>query len=326
MIYNELQKMRYAKQSDMPESSFEVYKQILATAAKVELQEGTDLANFNRAQVIRLLKTYNSRSRQYLRLISNYFANYYDWCVSERLVDVTNITNWYEINLVKPIISEVLPNELIEGKFFDKETLLMYIDMIKDVSNKLLAYAPFFGIDGESHNDLIHLDINMLDEEKKTIKLYSGLTVKVDDVFIDLIKQANQSQRYDKEGLGQYDVRNSNVYTPSKYVFKVCRSQQANAVLNAKSINTRFATIKEQTGNKMLSMGLIYKNGLLNHIKEYYEQIGVTLSDALFGKAPNSKRSYLYDEKTQELIEEFGSRMTVRMLRMQMTDIIHYYE
>ena len=326
MFYNENQKIRYINQSSMPETSIEVFRRIVAGATKVEIQEKTDLSNFNRQQVINLLKSYNSRSKWYLRLICHHFSEYYSWCLQEKLVDTSNITNWYHVTLSKPIIDEILPIDLLEEKFFDKDLLIEMVNRVKDPTNKLYLYAPFFGIDGEEHSDLRYLKIEDLNEKRKMIYLNSDKYVKVDDLFIELIKNADNADRYDEDGMGTIKKSFRNTYGESQYVFKVCNVIEKDVIVNTKTINNRYAIIKEQTGNNMLTSSVVYKNGLINYIKEYYEkEHGINIKEALFKLGVGRKNSYLYDSETQKLIEEFGSRLTVRMLRLQMTESIDYY-
>jgi hypothetical protein len=331
MLYNEEQKNRYMKQSNMVESSKDVFEMILKTATKVEVQENMDLSNFNRPQVVNLLKTYNAKSRQYLRLVCNHFSNYYSWCCSEGLVDITNFTNWYDVKLAKPIISEVLSNEMLTDKFFNDEYILDCVNnKVKDKQNKLLLYAPYLGIDGNDHEDLRYLKIDDLNEENKTINLISGRIANVDDLFIELIKDANKATRYDKNGTGEFG-RGHTEYGVSQYVFKSCGVTEVDALISSKNMNQRFATIKDQTGNRLLSIPLVYKNGLLNYIEKYFKTQGVSLYEALLDKKETkidygkNETRYIYEGKVQELINEFGSKMTSRMLRHQMSDIIQYW-
>lgn len=325
MLYNELQKNRYIEQSDMTSETKEVFIRIATTAAKVELQEGSDLVHFTRPQVVNLLKTYNARSRSYLRLICKHFSNYYEWCLSESLIDMGDITNWYDIKLARPIISEVLPNELIEEKFFDKETMVQYVENVMDKSNKLLLYAPFLGIDGNNHEDLKYLKIDDLDLINKTITLYSGKTVKVDDLFIKLINEANQSSRYDKDGSGQITAGRSE-YGESQYVLKMCGTEKIDDIITNSALLQRYSLIKEQAGNDLLNIKLVYKNGLLNYIKEYFEHYGISLYDALYSLNVTGKGKYKYTEEIERLIEEYGDTCTARFLRMQMKDTIQFYD
>lgn len=327
-IYEETkeQKERYIKQSNMSEDAEEFFRRITSTAAKVETQEKTDLSNFNRIQVKSLLKTYDARSRYYLRLICNTFTKYYQWCLSEKLVDITNVTDWYDVKLSKAIIEEVLPNELIEDKFFGDEEMLEYISRVPDPTNKLYLYAPYIGIDGEDHVDMKNLKISDLSEDKQELQLFSGKTIPVDELFIKLIKEADKAVRYNPDGTGEYHSKSKNTYSESIYVFKTCTATSPNVLVSSNIINSRIRFISKQTGNKFLNTSLIYKNGLLNYIKKYYESEGITLYDALFTKRETNKRLYKHDEKTQELIHKFGSNMLVKMLRYQMSDVMHYYE
>jgi hypothetical protein len=328
MLYNENQKLRYMNQGDLSEDAKDVFKFILATAAKVELQEGEDLSNFNRQQVINLLKMYNSRSRHYLRLLCNHFSKYYKWCYTEGLVAENNFTDWYDINLARPIIQEVLPAELIDEKMIDHETMLEFIDKVKDKSNKFLLYAPYVGIKGNDLEDLRYLRAKDLNEDEKTIKLYSGRIAQVDDLFIKLLKDADSSLRYDKNGDGAI-TKKSTDYCISEYVLKPCSSVE-NSVVSSKLLVARYRTIKEQTGNKFLNPMNVYKNGMINFVKDYFEKRGISLKHALFKKTETGKKGganslYVYNSELENAIKEFGEVLEPRMLRYQMTEVYQYY-
>lgn len=330
-MYNEQQKNRYLKQSDMTEDSKNLFIRISSTAAKVEALKDLDLSNFNRSEVIDLLKAYNSRSREYLSLICNHYAKYYSWCSAEGLVDSSNFTNWYDVKLSQPIIKEVVPSELLDAKYFDDEKMYEYVEMVKDHQNKLLLYAPYIGIDGVDHVDLINLRIEDLHESRKAITLYSGRVAYVDDLFIELIKNADNSVRYDRNGDGQL-TRKPTTYGESQYVLKVCGDKNKDTLITGNNIRQRYLTIKEQTNNRYLNIQTVGKNGLINYIKRYFDEKGVSLYDALYKKKDekvvkrNNEILYVYEEELQTLITNYGSNILPKMLRYQMADIIKYWK
>jgi hypothetical protein len=68
----------------------------------------------------------------------------------------------------------------------------------------------------------------------------------------------------------------------------------------------------------------IYKSGLLNYIEQKFKARKISLKNALTDKKNNLE--YKYEEEVQTYIYEFGSNITVRMLRYQIKDIIDLYE
>ena len=324
MFYNEPQKIEYLESEDnrfLP-STLEVAKRIFVGSAMVEKQYDTDLSNFNRQQVVDLLKKFNATSKGYYKMICLIFADYYNWCLSKEYIDQSNFTNWYDSKLSNLIIDEILPVSLVKGKFFTKEDVLEYLDKIKSPTNRLLLYSPFMGIDGVDHEDLKYLRVSDLYEKRKAIQLHSGAIQPVDDLFIQLLKEADAETMYNPEGKENYTIRR-NIYDESVYVLKKCSSDSINEVINKQIIVYRMKVIKKQAENKFISISTLYKNGLINSIKEYYEQKNISLYKALFHE--KNKKLYTYDEETQEVISRFNSNMTVRMLRMELKDTIDYY-
>jgi hypothetical protein len=322
VMYNELQKRRYLENCKYEETTKETITMMFRGAARVEKRYKADLSSFNRPQVVELLKSYNSRSPHYLKIMCIYYADYYNWCLSEGLVDPSNVVNQYDSSLVKGIIKEIIPIELIKGKFYTKKDILEYLDCIIDISNKFLMWAIFIGIKGDNYSELSNLKMEDLDEENKVVKVGDRLH-PVDNLFIELMKKTNEAKFYYPEGKLKDYHYNKNVYDESIYVLKNCRSGKVNTPVTKQYYTLRMRYIKMQTGNKFITASTLYRNGLINHIKEYYEAKGITLEEALFHEINN--KLYTYDRETERVIKEFGSKMTVRMLRLQLKDKLEYY-
>jgi hypothetical protein len=321
--YNEAQKNRYLELCKYEETTKETIKMIFSSSAKVEAQFEKDLAEFNRPQVIDLLKSFNSKSRHYLTAICIFFADYYNWCLSEGLVDITNVINQYDSSLTKGIIEEIVPIEFIEGKYFIKQDVLEYLDKIPDPRNKFIMYAIFSGVKGEDYYDLTHLRMENLHEKRKVVELENGRMHPVDDLFIRSMKEADSATAYYPDGVVAYNKFHRNEYDKSVYVLKSCRLGTVDTPINRQIITVAIALMQKQTGNKFISVSTLYKNGLISFIKEHYEQKGISFETALLDEI--NGKLYTYDKETEQVIKEFGSQMTVRMLRLQLKDILHYY-
>ena len=324
-----LQKKRYLENCKFEEPTRVVIDKWFRASAKIEEQEGTDLANFNRIQVINLFKSFNSKSRLTLASVSLYFSDYYNWCMVEGLVDQSNFTNQYDTKRVKSIIEEIIPVEMILNKIFTKNDIIeSYLEKVLDPVNKFTMYAPFCGIYGEEATDLINLTMNDIDEEKKVAHLLSGKEIRIDDLFIELAKSADAAKEYAPEGVNT--VNNANrgeryVYDESYYILKSCDTGKINVPISYKVLSTKYRMIQKQTGNKFLNGNNLYKSGLLNYIKEQFEnQHGISFKKALFDK--KGRKEYTYAKELQEYINEFGSNMTVRMLRLRFGEFVDLYE
>jgi len=177
------------------------------------------------------------------------------------------------------------------------------------------------GIDGKDHEDLKYLRVDDLFEQRKAIQLYSGKVQFIDDLFIELLKNADACTVYYPEGKENFTSKR-NGYVESKYVFKMCSGNKYDVMSNGVFIK-KMSTIKKQADNKFISISSLYKNGLINAIKEHYEAQGISLYTAIFHE--KDKKFYTYDKETQDVIERYNSKMTVRMLRMELKETIEYY-
>jgi hypothetical protein len=293
-----------------------------------------DLSQFNKPQVVRLLKGYNSRSKNYLRLICSYFSDYYNWCLAEGYIDNTNFMNYYDYTIAKPIIEEVVPLRLIKDKCFLWLDLIEYKEQVPDPVNKFILYATFFGIYGSEYDDLVNLKMSDINEKQKTVKLKSGIIIQIDDLFIELAKAADKAIEYKPEGEGSSTFAkkpNRYVYDESCYIIKNSGTGVTNTPVSKTVIMNRFRLMQKQTDNKFINGTNLYKNGLINYVKEQFEKDGVALKDGLFLEIKKSERTfagstYVYTKKLQQYINEYGSSMTDRAFRLQLKEVIELYE
>lgn len=322
-MYNELQKHKYLENCKYEETTRHTIEMMFRAAARVERKFNLDLAEFNIPKVEELLKSYNSKSKRYLTNMCVYYSDYVNWCRVNCLTNPSNAINPYDSAIVKDIIERVVPISLIKGKFFSKEDVLEHMDCLSDVSNKFLLYAPFMGVKGQNYHELGHLKMSSLDEENKIIKLTDGRTLPVDDLFIELMKKTDQAEYYVHEEKN-YINNKKDKYDSSIYVFKYCNNNRnINTPIGLNFISLRFATIKQQTGNKFLTVSTLYNNGLINFIKEHFKKQGKSLEEALYSKKNN--KLYTHDDELQKLIYQFGSNKTIRMLRYELKDTIQFY-
>lgn len=313
-MYNTEQKNRYLNNCKYEKPTVDLLIKIFNSTQIVEEQLEKDLSEFNQIEVSELLKSFNSKSSRRLQSNCVFFNDYYVWCLQEGLV--TNIINPYENSVVEKIIDNIIPKEkeLEYRNYFTKSELLEYVNKVDDLRDKFILYAKYCGLKDE---ELFKLRVDDLDMSTHTINLVTGRIIKVDDLFINLMYNANDVTELPvdkrKGDKGRYK------YAITEYVLK-----SASEELPAKFITSRFQFIKNDCNNKYLSITGVYKNGLINYIKERYTERGISLKVALLDEINN--KLYTYDKDTQKYIEEFGSKMTTRMLRMEIKDFLDVIE
>jgi hypothetical protein len=318
-MYNEAQKERYLENCKYELTTINTIRIIFRMCATVEGRDGNsvDLSLFNGEQILELFKKFNSKSRDFLKGISGNLKDYYSWCEKEHLVPINNLGNPYDLNRVRGIIDTLVPIEFLNQKFFTYDEFLGYVNNIKDVSNKFIAYARYLGF---TSDEIVNFKMTDYNEKRKGVRLYNGRIVYVDDIFVDFMTQTSNATYYYPEGKAESSKLGLYTYSKTDYLLRTCvrNDEYSNEPIAQQPFAARLMLIKKQSGNPFFSMSVIYKNGLINFIKNKYEQKGITLKIAMFEK--KNAHAYVYEEETQGYIEEFGSKMTVRMLRKEIKD------
>jgi len=329
-MFRDEQKMRYLESEAFryEDGSKLVAKRIFDTVSETERQKCKDLSEFNKLQVIDLLKSVNSKSKYYLRLVSKVCFEYTNWQKVQGAIDKSSV-NYYDYSITKDIIDELVPLSMVEDKYFTKEYVLDIVNnKIKDAVNKFLVYAPFCGVCNLECEDLRYLKYSDIDEDEKTVHLKSGITVRVDDLFIKLAREANSVTEYMPEGKSELGkVRNDKLYlyANSEYIVRSTGGEDKNnQAVGYQFVSLRYRFIQQQVENKFVIPKNLYKNGLINYIKERFEEQGVTLRQAFFEKA--DKLNYTYTKDLKKYIEEYGSNINERQIRLEMKEIISLYE
>jgi hypothetical protein len=318
-MYNEEQKMRFLDNCSYEMSTVEVVKLTFNKTELVERQHNKDLSEFIRPDVVDLLKSFNSKSKRRLQVLCKYFSDYYNWCKSEGLV--TDPVNQYDRLMTESIINDVIPSEALNNKYFTEEDLIGYMDNVPDVTNKFIMYGIFNGIRGDNYDNLVNAKIEDYDPVTKTLKLKSGLVIKVNSLLYNLMWQADDDTHYYADGIEKESRFRKFEYLRTGYIIKPTINGGDNSPVLRGIIHGRLATIKKQVGNEFISGSTLYKNGLVSYVKKRFEERGIDLKSAITEKI--NGLSYRYEKDTQTYIEEFGSKMTPRMLR---SDIDEYLD
>jgi len=318
-MYNSTQKQRYMDDCKYEPETIEGVVRVIFNATELaEETTGMDLANFNKPQIVNLLKSFNSKSPRRLDGNCIYLSDYYKWCLNNGIV--SSVVNPYDKNMVEDIIDLIIPIADLNNKYFTKLDVLDYMYSIPDVTNQFMLYGLFSGVKGKNNCELVNLKIEDLDEENKTVTLITGRVIHVDDLFIKLMKLANDAEEYYYDGVVKDAVNGSYPYTyvQNGYVLKQCQFGEFGKTVGVGITNPRFNIIKTQSGNNFVSASTIYKNGLINYIKEKFDAQGINLENVMMDK---TGREYDHQLEIQKYIDEYGSKTSVRMLRSE----IKYY-
>jgi hypothetical protein len=329
-MFNENQKRRYLDGDSFrfDEGTKEVAERIFSTLSEAERQKGEDLSTFLYKDVVDLLKSVNSRSKNYLRLISKFCFEYTNWCKIEGYISNKAI-NFYDYSIIKEVINDLVPLSLVEDKYFKKEYILDTLNLIPDSSNKFLLYAPFVGVCGVGSDNMRFLKYSDINESEKTVTLHDGKIVKIDDVFIKLAKEANESTEYSPEGINNLYNTESDPkwlsYNESCYILKTAgKIETYNQEVSRQFLLSRYSFIQKQVDNKFITATNLYKNGIINYIKQRFEERGISLRQGFFEM--RDRQSYMYTEDLKEYINDFGSSINERQLRAEMKEFIDLYE
>lgn len=289
-------------------------------AAKVEMQLGKDLIFFNRKEVSQLLKIYKTRDRNYLRsIVCRGFSDYYNWCYDEGFVDKSNFDNWYDVKLSKKIIEEVLTMNMLAEKYFNEDTFLGYVEMVKDPQEKLLLAATYLGIDGEDHEELKNMKLSDLDEQNKIMYLCTGRKVKVNDLFIEQMKSVEISRKYSPDGI----QNNGTFLKESKYSLKVSVDNDNENRITSQRISRYFENIRKLCNNPTLKSNTVKSNGAINYLIKYFANKNLDFKMAYYEKQEGYKSRYKYNEEIAIALKEFGYKADIGVFRNEFNKVIN---
>lgn len=131
--------------------------------------------------------------------------------------------------------------------------------------------------------------------------------------------EANDQIQYFADGIDKESKTKAYDYANSDYIIKSCGKNVLEQV-SQHYITARMSVIKEQMGNEFISITTLYKNGMINYIKEQFAKKNIDLKTAFLH--PIDGKRYTHDKETQQYINEYGSKMTVRFLRMEIKDYL----
>lgn len=318
-MFNDDRKRWFIKDSDYIVSTIEIIERLFNSTEPIERQKKKDLCEFSQKDVIDLLRSFNSKSRRTLESKCNYLFNYYNWCLNKGFTE--DIENVFVLSSLKNVIEDLVPVNILSDKIFLFDDIDEMINDIPQVEYKLYIYSIFCGL---NIDDLIHLRMSDYNNKTNELKLYSGRTIKPDKLLYNLMWQTDSMEYFDKDGTGsciegRYKFRY--MYVKTEYVLKAAGSKSCSYDYISKSVyDNGIRYIQKYFNNKNISYVNLHKSGLINFIKEKYEEKGISIQD-VFTKKIND-RVYEHDSETQDYIYEFGEKITTRMLRMEIIDII----
>lgn len=308
------------RKSIYEESSVELLERIFTSTELEEKAFNKDVCDFTDAEVVDLFKSYDSKSRPRLKNTSWYLSKYRKWCYYKGLTQ--KIDDAFDDRTIDNIIKEVIPDDMLLNSYFTKKYLIETIELDPDYIDRMILLCPYYGIKGDDLEDIVNLKIENLDEEAGRISLYSGLVLDVDDYFIETMKKASDTTEYKQNTAKTHVNHKQKIYVKNGYIITrtsgFTGESYDNKPISPKFITNRLQKFKREFEAENISISSLYKNGLINYITEKYKKQNISLKTALF----YNDGIYKYDKETEEYIKAFGSKITVRMLRRELKDVI----
>lgn len=272
--------------------TIELIERIFVSAEHEENVFGKDVAEFTNEEVIDLLKSLNSTSRDRLIINSWYLEKYYDWCLNKGLVN--NINNPFDRRVINVIIKDIIPDDVVKSKIITPNEFKEYISLEPDYVNKFILICPFYGIKGEEFNEIVNLKMTDLNENDKTVKLVTGKVVEVDDYFINHMKLAYNTKEYNRP----YNGRNINqiTYVQNGYVVRPCKSSTTKNLdepVAYKFILCRVRETKKNIGNQEFTIANIFRSGLIRYLINKFDERGISFKSIVLNNDKTHNKDIL---------------------------------
>ncbi|WP_226657618.1 HNH endonuclease [Pseudalkalibacillus hwajinpoensis] len=205
-----------------PANSRIKYFNILNGGTRKEIQFKKYIYEFNLNEIEELIKSYDIKTFNSVRVYAQTIKSYIKYCVELKLIKVNPLDDVFNINWLSTFLDKKV--------FITDQELKEVINKCKNPQDAVLLQLTFEGVLGKGCSELLNL---------KTSDIINGTTLKLNDhgniryievskACIDLIYEADkQTVYYKKNGKTEAKSKTSNLFS-NGFVIKTIKSEKKN--------------------------------------------------------------------------------------------------
>lgn len=260
-LYNQELKEKYLHERFENEDSRNTIRYIFKSAELIEDILQKDVYNFNLVEIGKVIKNANPHSpfvaRSYGRLLSKYIS----WAIEPMGLRENNIhpmkgvdDSWYDSLVDKT-----------KKTHWSKEEFIELLEKLPNAQDQAFLALMFEGVVGNKFEELRNISYYDIDwnNNELTVRERNDYKIKLDDVFMRFLKNANDAQVYrtfDKEtgGYKERDLLSSN------YLFKNIKSRaKERDPVSYQVFYNRLNNIKNEFELEYLTPNAVKQSGMI---------------------------------------------------------------
>ena len=286
-VYNQKDKEWFLSEINLEQYPERWWERVFEKSRLLESKYDKDLYGFATIQIQEFYKLLNLSLESLIVLNAN-LVKYGNWALANNLLaDGQNHFTEFDTKLLNRCVSKA-------ALFQSVLTLDKFKDMLRKLDNyqdKFIYYCLFEGIKGQEFSDVTNLKLEDIDQDSKTVKLYSNRTIKVPQDFIDISIEADRETLY-------YSTIRTIRLVPSEYIYK---SKEGVTVDDrARSIRRVFNRGVE---SKRISANNVFQSGLIYYLNKRAEELDTTVRDILCNTP----------DKCEDIIEKYCFNIYTRV-------------
>ncbi|GAB6989475.1 hypothetical protein JCM16418A_15250 [Paenibacillus pini] len=248
-----------------------IFERIFKITQPMETDLGKDLYQFNREELRKTFYTFMASSKGSSKSVVAHVISYIDWAIDEEYHNGINPLDsvgvaWKEQFVVQP-----------DKLYFTDAEIKSKLNEIVNAQVAVVFYAPFLGIRGTEHAEIVNIMKKDIDADKLTVKLTnankSTRTITVDSDFIRLCNQAIKEQEFVKSnGEPDQNIRaeSANLIDNDYIVRSVDINVKHTAEADGSVVYRRFRTLETFFNDKRITPVTIFYSGMIAMAKDLY--------------------------------------------------------
>ena len=163
---------------------------LLRKTEPFEKRNGKDCSQFNQEEVLSMYIEFNAKS---VYVLLNYNTILKAYCAWRRYYHKEKVTESYD-NITIELLKPCIPKD--SNKFLSREEIIEIEDQLYNWTDKAILECLWEGISGPSMNDLVGINKDMVDLEKKLLYFSDGRIVQLTNRLCEFLIKAFDETEY----------------------------------------------------------------------------------------------------------------------------------
>lgn len=309
--FNQETKDRFLNHIDLSKYPPRWYERVFEKASLLESDKGRDLYDFSTMELLEFYKWLDIGNIASLVVLNSNLGVYTEWALSENLI-ADNQTHPREITL--EVLNTCVSKARINNSILTFETLknIRFVN----AQDGFVLWCLFEGIKGKEFEDILNIELGDIDVQNKTVKLYSGRTIKVSDEFIYMAIRADVEDEYVGFATGNQNVTFKLI--PSDKIFK--QKHQSRGIDLRRAV---YSTVSRSTRsipglNSEQNAKSIRDSGFIHYLNERAKSLETPTVKMLYDELEN------HSGVCKDIIDKYSFNMnTLKRWAIMYEDYLH---